>query len=134
LPGSFILLAFAQRLQMRAWPFIAAGALCLLATAGIVLGSGYTIVAASALMGFAAAFILILALALPPLLAEPDDVHRLTAAMFTISYAVAVIVPILSGATWDLTGIPASAFLPTALSAILLIVLAPAIGHLRRRG
>ena len=50
-----------------------------------------------------------------------------------ISYAVAVIVPILSGATWDLTGIPASAFLPTALCGILLMVLAPAIGHLRRR-
>jgi CP family cyanate transporter-like MFS transporter len=133
LPGSFILLAVAQRLQMRAWPFIAAGALCLLATAGIVFGSGYVIVAAAALMGFAAAFILILALALPPLLAEPDDVHRLTAAMFTISYAVAVIVPILSGATWDLTHIPASAFLPTALCGILLMALAPAIGHLRRR-
>jgi CP family cyanate transporter-like MFS transporter len=133
LPGSFILLAFAQRLQMKAWPFVAAGALCLVATAGIVLGSGYWIVFFSGLMGFSAAFILILALALPPHLAEPDDVHRLTAAMFTISYAVAVIVPILSGATWDLTGIPASAFAPTALCGILLMVLAPAIGRLRRR-
>ena len=133
LPGSFILLAVAQRLEMRAWPFIAAGALCVLATTGIVFGSGYWIVAAATLMGFSAAFILILSLALPPLLAEPDDVHRLTAAMFTISYAVAVIVPILSGATWDLTHVPASAFLPTALCGILLMVLAPAIGHLRRR-
>jgi CP family cyanate transporter-like MFS transporter len=133
LPGSFILLAFAQRLQMKAWPFVAAGALCVVSTAGIVLGTGYWIVFFSGLMGFSAAFILILALALPPLLAEPDDVHRLSAAMFTISYAVAVIVPILSGATWDLTGIPASAFLPTALCGILLMVLAPAIGHLRRR-
>lgn len=133
LPGSFILLAVAQRLQMRAWPFIAAGALCVLATAGIIFGSGYAIVLSAGLMGFSAAFILILALALPPLLAEPDDVHRLTAAMFTISYAVAVIVPILSGATWDFTRIPASAFLPTALCGILLIVLAPGIGHLRRR-
>jgi CP family cyanate transporter-like MFS transporter len=133
LPGSFILLAVAQRLQLRAWPFVAAGALCVLSTTGIVLGTGYWIVFFSGLMGFSAAFILILALALPPLLAEPDDVHRLTAAMFTISYAVAVIVPILSGATWDLTGIPASAFAPTALCGILLMVLAPAIGHLRRR-
>jgi CP family cyanate transporter-like MFS transporter len=133
LPGSFILLAVAQRLQMKAWPFIAAGALCLAATAGIIFGSGYMIVFSAGLMGFSAAFILILALALPPLLAEPDDVHRLTAAMFTISYAVAVIVPILSGATWDLTHIPASAFMPIALCGILLMVLAPGIGHLRRR-
>jgi CP family cyanate transporter-like MFS transporter len=118
---------------MRAWPFIASGALCILATAGIVFGSGYWIVASASLMGFSAAFILILALALPPLLAEPDDVHRLTAAMFTISYAVAVIVPILAGATWDLTHVPASAFLLNVLCGIVLMVLAPAIGRLRRR-
>jgi CP family cyanate transporter-like MFS transporter len=132
LPGSFILLAVAQRLEMKAWPFVAAGALCVLATAGIVFGSGYWIVASAGLIGFAAAFILILALALPPLLAAPDDVHRLTAAMFTISYGVAVIVPVLSGAIWDLTQTPASAFAPTALCGILLMLLAPAIGRLRR--
>lgn len=132
LPGSFILLAVAQRLEMKAWPFVAAGALAVLATAGIVFGSGYVIVASAGLIGFAAAFILIMALALPPLLTAPDDVHRLTAAMFTISYGVAVIVPVLSGATWDLTHIPASAFAPTALCGILLMVLAPAIGRLRR--
>jgi CP family cyanate transporter-like MFS transporter len=132
LPGSFILLAVAQRLEMKAWPFVAAGALSVVATAGIVFGTGTWIVAAAGLIGFAAAFILIMSLALPPLLAAPDDVHRLTAAMFTISYAVAVIVPILSGATWDFTHVPASAFLPTALCGILLMVLAPAIGRLRR--
>jgi CP family cyanate transporter-like MFS transporter len=132
LPGSFILLAVAHRLEMKAWPFVAAGALCLLATGGIVFGSGIWIVASAGLVGFAAAFILIMALALPPLLAAPDDVHRLTAAMFTISYAVAVVVPVLSGASWDLSGLPASAFMPIALCAILLMVLAPAINRLRR--
>jgi CP family cyanate transporter-like MFS transporter len=134
LPGSFILLAVASWLELRAWPFVASGAVCLLATAGIVFGSGVWVVAAAALMGFSAAFILILALALPPLLAEPDDVHRLTAAMFTISYAVAVVVPVLAGATWDVTHIPATAFMPIALCGIVLMALAPAIGHLRRRG
>ena len=34
LPGSFILLAFASRLQLRVWPFVAAGVLCLIGTAG----------------------------------------------------------------------------------------------------
>jgi CP family cyanate transporter-like MFS transporter len=132
LPASFILLAVAQRLEMRSWPFVASGVLCLTAIAGIVFGSGIWIVLAAGLVGFAAAFILIMALALPPLLAAPDDVHRLTAAMFTISYAVAVVVPVLSGATWDMSGIPASAFMPIAVCAILLMVLAPAINRLRR--
>jgi CP family cyanate transporter-like MFS transporter len=132
LPASFILLAVAQRLEMKSWPFVASGVLCLTAIAGIVFGSGIWIVLAAGLVGFAAAFILIMALALPPLLAAPDDVHRLTAAMFTISYAVAVVVPVLSGATWDMSGIPASAFMPIAVCAILLMVLAPAINRLRR--
>jgi len=134
LPASFLLLAFARRLELKAWPFVVCGFLCAIATAGIVFGSGAVVVAATTLMGFTAAGILVLALALPPLLAAPDDVHRVTAAMFTISYSCAVIVPVISGALWDLSGIPALAFLPIALCGILLIVLAPAINHVRRAG
>ena len=134
LPGSFILLAFASRLQLRVWPFVAAGILCLIGTAAIVFGAGYLMVAGAALIGFAAAFILILALALPPLLSAPNDVHRLTAAMFTISYTCAVIVPVISGAAWDLTGVPAMAFAPIAVCCIVLIALSPAIGHIKPYG
>lgn len=134
LPGSFILLAFASRLQLRVWPFVAAGMLCLTGTAGIVFGTGYLMVTGAALLGFAVAFILILALALPPLLSAPNDVHRLTAAMFTISYTFAVIVPVISGAAWDLTGIPGMAFAPIAVCSIMLIALSPAIGHVKPYG
>ena len=52
--------------------------------------------------------------------------------MFTISYSCAVIVPVISGALWDLTGIAAMAFLPIALCGILLVILAPAINHVPR--
>jgi CP family cyanate transporter-like MFS transporter len=85
-------------------------------------------------LGFAAAFVLILVLALPPLLSAPDDVHRVTAAMFTISYSCAVIVPVMSGLLWDLSGIPATAFAPAALCGLVLIALAPAIEQVRRHG
>jgi CP family cyanate transporter-like MFS transporter len=134
LPGSFILLAFASRLQLRVWPFVAAGVLCLIGTAAIVFGAGYLMVTGAALVGFAVAFILILALALPPLLSAPNDVHRLTAAMFTISYTFAVIVPVISGAAWDLTGVPAMAFAPIAICCIMLIALSPAIGQVKPYG
>jgi len=132
LPASFLLLAIAGRLELKAWPFVACGLLCALAIAGIVFGSGPVVLAATTLMGFAAAGILVLVLALPPLLATPDDVHRVTAAMFTISYSCAVVVPVVSGLLWDLSGIPALAFLPIALCGIILAVLAPAINHVRR--
>jgi CP family cyanate transporter-like MFS transporter len=89
-------------------------------------------VAAAALQGFAAASILILVLALPPLLSPPEDVHRVTAAMFTISYSCAVFIPVISGLAWDISGIAGMAFLPIALCGLLLIILAPAINHIPR--
>jgi MFS transporter, CP family, cyanate transporter len=132
LPASFILLAVAGRLERKAWPYVVCGVLCLGATLGIVFGAGIWVVAASALQGFAAAAILILVLALPPLLSPPGDVHRVTAAMFTISYSCAVIVPVISGILWDISGAAALAFLPIALCGIVLVILAPAINHIRQ--
>jgi CP family cyanate transporter-like MFS transporter len=132
IPASLILLAVAGRLERAVWPYIACGLLCVVATGGIVFASGIWIVVAAALQGFAAAAILVLVLALPPLLSPPDDVHRVTAAMFTISYTCAVIVPVVSGLSWDLSGIPATAFVPIALCGLVLVILAPAINHIPR--
>ena len=132
LPASALLLIFASRLELKAWPYVVGGLLCVVAVAGIVLGSGPVVVASATLIGFAAASILILALALPPLLAPPDDVHRVTAAMFTISYTWAVVVPVISGMLWDASGIAGMAFLPIAVCGIILAALSPAINHVRR--
>lgn len=134
LPASFLLLAVAGRMERKAWPYVVCGLLCVIATAGIVFGTGAWVVASATLQGFAAAGILILVLALPPLLSPPDDVHRVTAAMFTISYSCAVIVPVISGMAWDLSGVASFAFLPIALCGILLVILAPAINHVPRIG
>ncbi|MFZ3248374.1 MAG: MFS transporter [Pseudolabrys sp.] len=134
LPASFLLLAFASRLERKVWPYVTSGLLCLIATGGIVFGTGAWVVAAATLQGFSAAAILILVLALPPLLSPPDDVHRVTAAMFTISYSCAVVVPVISGLAWDLTGIASTAFLPIALCGIVLVIVAPAINHVPRSG
>jgi len=124
LPASLILLAVAGRLIGRAWPYAACGALSIACITGILVGHGWVIVAAAAALGFSGAVSLTLILALPPLLAAPEDVSRTTAAVFTISYSCAVIVPIVSGRIWDASGIPASAFVPIAVSNFLLIGLA----------
>ncbi|MBS0246348.1 MAG: MFS transporter [Proteobacteria bacterium] len=133
LPASALLLAVAGRLERKVWPYIVCGVLSIAATAGLVFGHGIWLVAAATLQGYAASSILILVLALPPLLAPPDDVHRVTAAMFTISYTWAVVIPVISGALWDLTGIASAAFWPIGLCGILLIVLASAINHIPRQ-
>lgn len=127
LPASLILLACASRLVGRPWPYAACGALSIACVLGILFGSGWVIVTAAAALGFSGAVTLTLMLALPPLLSAPDDAHRMTAGMFTISYSCAVMVPIVSGLAWDASGIPAVAFAPIALCNILLIGLAPTI-------
>jgi len=123
-PASLLLLLIAHRLQRRAWPYVVAATLCLIGFAGIFTGTGTWIVTGCALLGFSAAGILVLMFALPPMLSAPDDVHRTMAAMLTISYTCAVIVPIISGSAWDATHIPAVAFVPIALCPFVLAGLA----------
>jgi cyanate permease len=43
--------------------------------------------------------------------------------MFTISYTTAIIIPTISGALWDATGKPWTAFVPLCLCAVALTVL-----------
>ena len=62
-------------------------------------------------------------LALPPLLSAPGDVPRTAAGMFTISYTCAIIIPTISGALWDPTGKPWTAFVPLCICAVTLTVL-----------
>jgi CP family cyanate transporter-like MFS transporter len=122
IPASILLLMVAGGLERKTWPYVVTGLLCFAAVTSIVFGNSFWVIAGAGLLGFAAAAVLVLMLALPPLLSPPDDVHRTAAAMFTISYSIAVIVPILSGAAWDLTGKPAMAFLPIGLCCFLLVI------------
>ena len=77
----------------------------------------------AARVGFASAITFAVILALPPMLSRSGDVHRVAAGMFTISYSCAVAIPTLSGALWDITGKPWTAFVPLSLCAITLTVL-----------
>jgi len=124
LPASLIMLFCVGRLVSRAWPYAACGALSIACVLGILFGSGPVIVTAAAALGFSGAVTLTLMLTLPALVSAPEDVHRTTAAMFTISYSCAVLVPIVSGYFWDASGVPAAAFVPIGVCNFLLIGLA----------
>jgi CP family cyanate transporter-like MFS transporter len=128
LPGSFLLLWLAGRFERRSASYVVLGAVTLLGALGIILGNGPIILASAGLIGISTASVLILVLALPPLLNRREDVPRMAAGMFTISYSCAVIVPILSGLAWDLTGLPETTFVPMAMIALLMIGLAPTLG------
>jgi CP family cyanate transporter-like MFS transporter len=134
LPASFILLGVASRLERRAWPFVLMGILSISSVVGMVLTASAWTVFFAAVLGFASAAVLALALALPPLLCAPADVPRTSAAMFTISYGGAMVISVVAGAAWDVTGSAAFAFLPIALAGLPLVLIAPTIDLSRRPG
>ena len=119
LPASFLMMAFGSRLAMRRAPFIATQAMSLVAIAGLLSVSDGWIVAWSGVVGFCNALLLVLTLAMPPLMARPDDVPRIAAAMMLIGYVLAFATPIAGGAVWDWTHSPAAAFGPLAVFGLL---------------
>jgi MFS transporter, CP family, cyanate transporter len=127
LPASLLLLVVAGRLERRAWPYVVSGVVSLASLAGIVSMVGPYTVAWSALLGFSDAAALILGLTLPPLLCRSEDVARTSAGTFTVSYAGAVALALLSGAAWDLTHVPALAFVPLVLCALAMVIIAGAM-------
>jgi CP family cyanate transporter-like MFS transporter len=127
IPASFLLLLVADRLVSRPWPYILAGIGALGSVGVLVSGTGSSLILAGWVLGFCCGVVLTLALTLPALLCAPEDVARTSAAVFTLSYGFALLVPILSGAAWDLSGIPGFAFIPIGLCAVLLLALAPRI-------
>lgn len=124
LPASILIAALPSRLVGRRWPFVAAGVLALIGAACFLRLDGFAAVAGAGLFGVCSALVLVLALTLPPLLTDADDVHRLSAAMFTLSYTCSFAGSIVGGIVWDATGVPASAFAPVILAGLLMIVLA----------
>jgi CP family cyanate transporter-like MFS transporter len=120
LPASLLLIAVAGKLEQRAWPYIASGVVSLVSLGGIVWMAGPATIFWAAVLGFSDAAALILGLTLPPLLCRPDDVARTSAGMFTLSYGGAVLIAVISGAAWDVSGIPALSFAPLAICAIAL--------------
>jgi CP family cyanate transporter-like MFS transporter len=134
IPASLLLLVLAGSLVRKAWPYFGCGALCFAALTGIIVGSPPVVVAGAALIGFSCAAVLTMIFALPPLLARPDDVHRLAAAMCPISYTCVVTTPVFSGLALDLTGAPRAAFVPVLLGAVILAALSPGLGRVLKGG
>jgi CP family cyanate transporter-like MFS transporter len=115
LPASFVVLAFARGMTGNRAVLIASPLTACAALGAFLLPPGGIIVAAAGLIGFCCGIQLVVSLALPPLLAAPDDVHHLSAGTFAIGYFTSFLVPPLGGAIWDATGAPASVFAVGAL-------------------
>jgi CP family cyanate transporter-like MFS transporter len=120
LPASLVAAAFSGVMVARRWPVLVAGVLTITAAAGFLLGGVWVVVFAGVL-GFSTATIFVLTIALPPLLVGQHDVHRLSAAIFTITYSCPFVISLVGGAAWDATGLPYTAFLPIGATGFLMI-------------
>lgn len=119
-------------MERKAWPLIVAGLISLAAIVGVVTTASYVTVVAAGFIGFACAGVLTLVLALPPLLVAPDDVPHMSAGVFTIGYAIAMAISVLSGIAWDISGHAGFAFLPIAIAVLPLLFVTPLINFSRR--
>jgi len=127
IPASFLLLASADRMVRTMWSYVLCGVVALASLLAIVFLGGVWVTVGCAVWGCCGAAILVLILALPPLISPPEDVHRVASGMFAISYSCAVIVPIIGGVLWDLTGWHLAPFIPIGICALVVIGLAPTI-------
>ena len=128
-PASFVMLGLAARLVKEPWAYRISGGVAVLCVVGMMTMSGYWIVFWCGIFGFVTAVTLILVLALPSVLGAPDDVHRTSAGMFTISYSIAMVLSVLSGWLWDLTHLPVAALAPAALCGLVVVLLASTVRH-----
>src|SRR2546423_6566271 len=123
LPVSLGVTLFAQWLAGRRVPFIIAGLICGLSITGWIFTPPGLEPLWAALLGGSSAFVFTLGIALPPLLALPHEVARLTGITVSLTYAVAFVGPFVGGELWDVLRIPAMAFLPVGVASLMLIIL-----------
>ncbi|HUC50182.1 MAG TPA: MFS transporter [Xanthobacteraceae bacterium] len=131
-PASVIMLGLAGRLLKEPWAYRISGGLAVLCIVGMITMNGYWIVFWCGVFGFVVAVTLVLVLALPSVLGAPDDVHRTSAGMFTISYSVAMVLSVLGGWLWDLTHLPVAGLAPAVVCGLVVVLLSSTVRHTYR--
>ncbi len=118
--GQTMRIGIVDRLLTGRAGFIGSAALMVAAQVGIVVTPGPAILIWALVLGFAAALAFIVVLTMPPRIAAPGEVHRMSAGVFTFQYAVAFFVPLIAGAVWDATGRAVLAFVPGIIAAVVM--------------
>ncbi len=131
-PASFVIGLVPWRILSHRLTSYALAAAIFGSLAALMSGQPVAMAIAAGVFGFAAAFILVFSFALPALLAEPVDVSRVSAGMFTISYTTSFAANLAAGAIWDATHVAATAFLPVMLGGVVVLALGPGLSAASR--
>ncbi len=128
LPTSILITIFARSIAGRRWPFILSGILCTTGIFGWLFAPPSTALLWAGLLGAGSSGVFLLALALPPLLApKQEEVAGYSGLLLTLGYTSAFFGPLIGGGIWDMSDIPALAFLPVIFASIMQIVLGMAL-------
>ena len=98
--------------------FVGSAAIMATAQLGLVLTPGNGVLLFAFVLGFSTALAFVVVLSLPPRIAPAADVARMSAAIFTLQYATAFVIPLIAGALWDATGRALLAFVPGIAAAV----------------
>lgn len=97
IPASMLMMVLLERLVFRRTVYVLAGLLLLAASVGLATTPATFSIIFAAVAGFLLAGLLTLALALPPMMVPAEEVPSFSAAVFTVSYAIAVLTSLLTG-------------------------------------
>jgi MFS transporter, CP family, cyanate transporter len=98
--------------------FVGSAVLMGITQLGLVFTPGAGVLAWAFVLGFSTALAFVVVLSLPPRLAPVGGVARMSAAIFTIQYLTAFVIPLIAGAFWDATGQALFAFVPGIAAAV----------------
>ncbi len=121
IPASLLLMIVLEKLVFRRWSYVVAGLLVLAASVSLATAPVAFAITSAAVAGFALAWLLTLALALPPLLVAGEDVPSVSAAVFTVSYTIAVLTALSTGALESAGAGRFTTVLPIAASALTVV-------------
>ncbi len=123
IPASLLMMVFVDRLVFRRWGYVVAGLLVLAGSVGLAAAPATFAIVFAAVAGFFLACLLTLALALPPLLVAAKEVPSFSAAVFTVSYAIAVLTALLTGFLETTGASRLTGILPIAAAALAVVAM-----------
>lgn len=98
--------------------FIGSAVVMAAAQMALVFTPGAGVLVSAFVLGFSTALAFVVVLSLPPRVAPPGEVARMSAAIFTLQYATAFVIPLIAGALWDASGRALLAFVPGIAAAV----------------
>ena len=121
IPASLLMMVYVESLALRRVGYVVAGLFVLAGSIGLATAPATFAIGFATVAGFSLGCLLTMALALPPLLVAAEEVPSFSAAVFTVSYAIAVLTALVTGLLQTASPRQFISILPIAAAALAVI-------------